>query len=55
MGWVLLQLELAALVMGSLLLFTVLAAVMVLTRHVDWYARFESLRRPAPAASSTLG
>jgi inner membrane protein len=36
--WVLLQLEQAALVIGSLLLFGVLAAVMLLTRRVDWYA-----------------
>lgn len=36
--YVLLQMEQTALVMGSLLLFGVLGAVMVLTRRVDWYA-----------------
>lgn len=35
--WTLLQMEQRALVIGSLLLFGVLAAVMVLTRRVDWY------------------
>jgi inner membrane protein len=35
--YVLLQLEDLALLMGSLLLFAILAAVMVLTRKVDWY------------------
>lgn len=36
--YVLLQLEQTALVMGALLLFAVLAAVMVATRRIDWYA-----------------
>ena len=44
--WSLLQMEQTALVIGSLLLFTMLAAVMVATRRVDWYALFDSLRRP---------
>jgi inner membrane protein len=35
--WVLLRLEQASLVIGSLLLFAMLAAVMTLTRRVDWY------------------
>ena len=35
--YVLLQSEDYALLMGSLLLFAVLAAIMVLTRHIDWY------------------
>ncbi len=43
--WSLLQMEQTALVIGSLLLFTMLAAVMVATRRVDWYALFDSLRR----------
>jgi inner membrane protein len=47
--WVLLQMEQTALVIGTLLLFAMLAAVMVLTRHVDWYALFNGLRRPAQA------
>jgi len=45
--FVLLQLEQSALVLGSLLLFAVLAGVMVATRHVDWYALFDNLRREA--------
>lgn len=36
--YVLLSLEQAALVIGALLLFAVLAAVMTLTRRLDWYA-----------------
>lgn len=44
--WVLLQREQTALVIGSLLLFAVLAAVMILTRRLDWDALFGSLRRP---------
>lgn len=47
MLYVLLQQEQAALVIGSIALFVALAAVMWLTRRVDWYARFETLRRPA--------
>ncbi|WP_416383999.1 inner membrane CreD family protein [Roseateles microcysteis] len=35
--FVLLRLEQAALVIGSLLLFALLAAVMTLTRRLDWY------------------
>lgn len=42
--YVLLQLEQTSLVMGSLLLFAVLAAVMVLTRRLDWYSLFDSAR-----------
>jgi inner membrane protein len=49
--YVLLQLEQTALVVGSVLLFAVLASAMVLTRHVDWYRLFGS--RP-PAAASAL-
>jgi inner membrane protein len=44
----LLQLAPSALGLGSLLRFAVLAGVMVATRRVDWYTRFESLRRAAP-------
>jgi inner membrane protein len=36
--FVLLRMEQAALVVGALLLFVVLATVMVLTRQLDWYA-----------------
>lgn len=48
--WALLQMEQTALVIGSLLLFGALAAVMVLTRRLDWYNVFASLRRDAAAA-----
>ena len=43
--WALLQMAQTALVIGSLLLFGALAAVMVLTRRVNWYTLFDSLRR----------
>ena len=46
--YVLLQLEQTALVVGALALFAVLALVMVLTRHVNWYA-LTSARALAPA------
>ena len=46
--WVLLQMEQTALVIGSLMLFAALAAVMVLTRRVDWYALFGAMRRGGP-------
>ncbi len=47
MLFVLLQMEQAALVVGALALFTVLAGVMLLTRRVDWYARLKQLEAPA--------
>jgi len=40
--YMLLQLEQTALVVGALALFSVLAAVMMLTRKVDWYSRLQS-------------
>jgi inner membrane protein len=43
--YLLLQMEQSALVLGSLLLFAVLGAVMVATRRVDWYALMDQLRR----------
>jgi inner membrane protein len=49
--WTLLQMEQTALVIGSLMLFAALAAVMVLTRRVDWYALFGALRRRDTAAT----
>lgn len=46
--YALLQLEQTALVLGALLLFAVLAAVMVATRRLDWYALAASWNtRPA--------
>ena len=42
--YVLLQREQTALVIGSVGLFTAVAAVMWLTRRVDWYRLFEDAR-----------
>jgi inner membrane protein len=39
--------EQTALLLGSLLLFVVLAAVMVATRRIDWYAMAAQLRQDA--------
>jgi inner membrane protein len=51
MLFVLLRMEQTALLLGAVALFAVLAAVMMLTRHVDWYARFKQAEpvRPEPA------
>jgi inner membrane protein len=43
--WALLRMEQWSLAIGSTLLFAVLAAVMVLTRRIDWYALTASLRQ----------
>ncbi len=43
--WTLLRMEQWALAIGSALLFAVLAAAMVLTRRIDWYALTDSLRQ----------
>lgn len=43
--FVLIQMEQTALVVGSLLLFAVLAVVMVVTRRVDWFALLSGGRR----------
>ena len=45
--YLLLQLEQTALLLGSLLLFAVLAALMVATRRIDWYALFQRVRAEA--------
>ncbi|HUP07431.1 MAG TPA: cell envelope integrity protein CreD [Caldimonas sp.] len=42
--YALLQLEQTALLLGSLVLFATLAALMVATRHIDWYALAERER-----------
>jgi inner membrane protein len=42
--YALLQMEQNALVIGSVMLFAALAAVMMLTRGIDWYALFARLR-----------
>lgn len=47
--YVLVQLETYALLLGSALLFGVLAAVMYCTRHLDWY----DLRQGTPSATPT--
>jgi inner membrane protein len=51
--YLLLQMEQSALVLGSLLLFAVLGAVMVATRRVDWYALMDQLRREASPPAAT--
>lgn len=48
--YMLLQLEQTALVVGALALFSVLAAVMMLTRKVDWYGRLQSQPAARPEA-----
>ena len=52
--YLLLQMEQTALVMGSLLLFAVLALIMVLTRRLDWYGLSASLNRPGTTAETDL-
>jgi inner membrane protein len=42
--YALLQMEQNALMLGSVMLFAALAAVMLLTRRIDWYAMFARLR-----------
>jgi inner membrane protein len=42
--YALLQLEQTALLLGSIMLFGVLAALMVATRRIDWYGLFARLR-----------
>ena len=48
--YALLQMEQNALVIGSVMLFAALATVMLLTRHIDWYALFARLRGASEAA-----
>lgn len=50
--YVLLQQEQRALVLGSVLLFAVLAAVMVATRRLDWYALVAQMRETGAARVS---
>ena len=38
-----------ALLLGSLMLFAVLAAIMVATRRIDWYQRTAEMQTPPPA------
>jgi inner membrane protein len=46
--YALLQLEQTALLLGSFLLFSVLAGIMVVTRRVDWYALWRDAAPGAP-------
>ena len=48
--YALLQLEQTALLLGSILLFAVLAAVMVATRRIDWYGLFARMRAESGGA-----
>ncbi|WP_144631950.1 cell envelope integrity protein CreD [Bordetella genomosp. 13] len=52
--YVVLQSEQAALMMGSLLLFAVLAAVMLATRKLDWYGVLGSDKAAAPTQAAPL-
>ena len=45
--YALLQLEQTALLLGSIMLFAVLAGLMVATRRIDWYGLFERMRAQA--------
>jgi inner membrane protein len=47
--------EQTALLIGALLLFSVLALVMVLTRRIDWYGLQDQLGTPADAAFGVQG
>jgi inner membrane protein len=44
------KLEQTALLLGSMLLFGVLAALMVATRRIDWYGLFARTRAEAAGA-----
>lgn len=48
--FVLLQSEDMALLLGAILLFGIVAAIMLVTRHVDWYRVGESARKPVTPA-----
>jgi inner membrane protein len=49
--YALLQLEQTALLLGSVMLFAVLAAIMVTTRRIDWYGLFARMRAESGEAS----
>jgi inner membrane protein len=51
--YALLQLEQTALLLGSIMLFAVLAAMMIATRHIDWYRLFEGMRVDGGVAAAT--
>jgi inner membrane protein len=41
-----------ALVLGSLMLFAILAAIMLATRRIDWYAPLSAAPPPLPPAQA---
>ena len=51
--YALLQLEQTALLLGSILLFAVLAAMMIATRRIDWYGLFARMRAENADAATT--
>lgn len=53
--YALLQMEQMALLLGSLLLFAVLAAIMAATRRIDWYATAARLREDAASKGKAAG
>jgi inner membrane protein len=53
MLFMLLRLEQTALLVGAVALFAVLTAIMMLTRRIDWYARFRQVERANDAAKGS--
>lgn len=53
--FVLLQIEQTALLIGAVALFAVLAAIMLLTRRIDWYSRFAQIPLPVKSAAQPAG
>ena len=53
--YALLQLEQTALLLGSMMLFAVLAALMVATRRIDWYGLFARMRAESADAAAGKG
>jgi len=52
--YALLQLEQTALLLGSILIFAVLAALMVATRRIDWYRLVERMRSEPPPSAPVI-
>jgi inner membrane protein len=53
--YALLQLEQTALLLGSIMLFAVLAGLMVATRRIDWYGLFERMRAESSRGAAAAG
>jgi inner membrane protein len=53
--YALLQLEQTALLLGSMMLFAVLAALMVATRRIDWYGLFDRVRAETAPSATAVG